>query len=293
MKTEKNIYTDIGRRIRERRKKLGLTQTQLSGEYMTRNMLSRIETGDAHPSLDTLLYIAQKLKMPPSFFLCRDALEEAEYTKAVKVKEARRSLGMGQYKKCIDTCSELPAEDDEIAALKAASEVMLALSFFDKGELKEAHVHLERASGAMHSTVYLYSEMLSQIKLISTLAQSLAKGAPPSPKDIPPSVPIFFTKDRYLYILALSLREGGNALCEAISDDSPYKAHLLARALMEKGEYIEASQILDGVFNSAPECFSAYFSLLDLEKCCSEAEDYKTAYRLAEIRAELHDRYNA
>lgn len=293
MKTEKNIYKDLGRRIRDRRKKLGLTQAQLAGEYMTRNMLSRIETGDAHPSLDTLLYIAQRLKMPPAFFLCRDELEESEYTKAVKVKEARRALGTGQYKKCVDTCSELPSEDDEISAMKAASEIMLGISLFDKGELREAEIHLDRAAVAIHSTVYLYSEMLSQIKLIKTLAAALIKGVFPSPEELPDSTPVFFSKDRFIYVLALSLREGGNALHAAISDGSPYKEHLTARSLMENGEYIEASKILNRVYADAPECFCAYFSLLDLEKCCSKAEDYKTAYKLAEIRTALHDKYNS
>ena len=259
---------------------------------MTRNMLSRIETGDAHPSLDTLLYIAQKLKTPPSFFLCRDSLEEAEYTKAVKIKDARRFIGTGQHKKCIDACAELSCEDDEISALKAASEVMLGLSFFDKGDLREAALHLDRASSAVHSTVYLYTEILSQIRLINTLAKSLAKGEPILPGELPASTPVFFSKDRYLYVLALSLRTEGNALAAAISADSPYKKHLIARSLMEKGEYAEAAQMLNEVYANAPECYCAYFSLLDLEKCCRESEDYKTAYRLAEIRAELHDKYN-
>ena len=76
MKTETDIKSQLGQRIKERRKKLGMTQAQLCGDYMTRNMLSRIETGDANPSLDTLMFISRKLKMPPSYFLCRDGKEQ-------------------------------------------------------------------------------------------------------------------------------------------------------------------------------------------------------------------------
>ena len=292
MKTDKNVYPDIGRRIRERRKKLGLTQAQLCGDYMTRNMLSRIETGDAHPSLDTLLYISQKLKMPPSFFLCRDNMEEAEYTKAVRVKDARRFFGTGQLKKCLDVCEELPSDDDEVSAIKAGARILNAIALFDRGELREARANLEKAEDAIHSTVYLYDESISQIKLIRSLFNSLSKGEPLEPADLPSAPPIYFSKDRYLYILALSLGENGTHIKHALSEGSVYKKHLEARELMAGGSFAEAALILDVIFNDAPDCYLEYFTLLDLEICCRESEDYKTAYRLAEIRADLHDKYS-
>ena len=55
---------ELGEKIRRRRKELRLTQAELAGEYITRNMLSQIEKGKATPSLQTGVYLSEKLEMP-------------------------------------------------------------------------------------------------------------------------------------------------------------------------------------------------------------------------------------
>lgn len=64
----------IGEKIRQSRLALGLSQRQLCGERITRNMLSQIENGSARPSMDTLSYLASRLDKPVSFFLDEDAV---------------------------------------------------------------------------------------------------------------------------------------------------------------------------------------------------------------------------
>jgi transcriptional regulator with XRE-family HTH domain len=54
-----------------------MTQQELAGEYITRNMLSRIENGFALPSIPTLLYLAEKLGVPAGYLLA-DETEEKE-----------------------------------------------------------------------------------------------------------------------------------------------------------------------------------------------------------------------
>lgn len=296
MKNETNFNIELGRRIKERRKKLGITQAQLCGEYITRNMLSRIETGNASPSLDTLMFISQKLKMPPSYFLCRDIKEEAEYTKTVRIKDARRMLGTGQYKKCIDICRELPSDDDEVSFIIVNAEIMNAISDFDKGMISESKAHIENAKTALHQTVYMYSEMHSQIKIISLLIRSLSQGETIIYSELPASPPPFFTKDRYFYITALSLdSEGSDNLIysNTITDKSVYKEHLDARNLLKERKYAEARSTLENLYAEGCDAYTMYFILLDLEKACRLSEDYKAAYQYAQIRVELHEKYNA
>lgn len=60
---------NMGSRIKAVRLEAGLSQRQLCGEHMTRNMLSQIESGTANPSMKTLQYLAQQLGKPVSFFL--------------------------------------------------------------------------------------------------------------------------------------------------------------------------------------------------------------------------------
>ena len=54
----------IGQRILTARQEAGLSQRQLAGESITRNMLSAIEHDKAKPSLDTLQYLSGVLGKP-------------------------------------------------------------------------------------------------------------------------------------------------------------------------------------------------------------------------------------
>lgn len=64
---------NLGAKIRALRKRFGMTQSELCGDFITRNMLSRIETGAALPSLETLLYIANRLEISPGWLIDDDA----------------------------------------------------------------------------------------------------------------------------------------------------------------------------------------------------------------------------
>ena len=65
---------ELGQRLKNARLELGLSQRQLCGDVITRNMLSQIENGSARPSMDTLRYLAGELGKPLSFFLEEDAV---------------------------------------------------------------------------------------------------------------------------------------------------------------------------------------------------------------------------
>lgn len=59
----------VGEKLRQARLDAGLSQRELCGECITRNMLSQIENGVANPSMATLQYLAGALKKPVSYFL--------------------------------------------------------------------------------------------------------------------------------------------------------------------------------------------------------------------------------
>ncbi|MGQ0549040.1 MAG: helix-turn-helix domain-containing protein [Armatimonadota bacterium] len=65
----------IGRRIRQRRRDLGLTQANLGGADYTKSFISQLESGDADPSLDTLRFLSRRLKTSLSA-LAGDALDQ-------------------------------------------------------------------------------------------------------------------------------------------------------------------------------------------------------------------------
>ena len=55
-----------GRIIKEARIAKKMTQSEVVGSFITRNMLSQIESGNATPSVKTLEYLAQTLDIPVS-----------------------------------------------------------------------------------------------------------------------------------------------------------------------------------------------------------------------------------
>ena len=66
----------LGQRIRQARIDRGLTQKQLVGDHITRNMLSKIENDSATPSVRTLEYIASRLSLPAGFFMAGESYSD-------------------------------------------------------------------------------------------------------------------------------------------------------------------------------------------------------------------------
>ena len=65
---------ELGEKLRQARLAAGLSQRQLCGDTITRNMLSQIENGAASPSMSTLRCLAERLNKPVSFFLEEEAV---------------------------------------------------------------------------------------------------------------------------------------------------------------------------------------------------------------------------
>lgn len=67
----------MGQRIRDARIAAGLSQRELAGNEITRNMLSSLEHDAANPSVATLRYLSERLNKPISYFLGEDGGSEA------------------------------------------------------------------------------------------------------------------------------------------------------------------------------------------------------------------------
>jgi transcriptional regulator with XRE-family HTH domain len=69
---EAKLDIDIGRRVRERRRELRLTQEKLAGFLgVNRNTIGRIEMGQTLPSLKMLMRLAKALNVEPAELLAR------------------------------------------------------------------------------------------------------------------------------------------------------------------------------------------------------------------------------
>lgn len=79
---------ELGEKLRLARQEAGLSQRQLCGDVITRNMLSQIEHGTARPSMDTLRYLAARLGKPVSYFLEEDGAVSPNQGLMVRARQA-------------------------------------------------------------------------------------------------------------------------------------------------------------------------------------------------------------
>lgn len=78
---------ELGEKLRRARLEAGLSQRQLCGEEITRNMLSLIENGSAKPSMKTLQYLAERLGKNVSYFLEETAVLSPNQAVMVSVRQ--------------------------------------------------------------------------------------------------------------------------------------------------------------------------------------------------------------
>jgi len=133
---------EIGSRIKAARIEAGLSQRQLSGAHMTRNMLSQIENGSAHPSMKTLRYLAEQLGKPVSYFLEEEAVI---FPNQQPMADARAALALGDLEKARQAL-DMFLEPDAV--------------FYEERQLLEYLWHVRRAQRALAEGMTPYAVKL-------------------------------------------------------------------------------------------------------------------------------------
>ena len=94
---------ELGEKIKEARIAKKMTQSEVVEDFITRNMLSQIESGTATPSIKILEYISRILDVP-LFELLPDQRDDT----LIILKDAKRFFLAGNYKKVIELEKEYP-----------------------------------------------------------------------------------------------------------------------------------------------------------------------------------------
>lgn len=123
---------ELGTRIKEARIAKKMTQSQVVGTFITRNMLSQIENGIAMPSINTLEYLAEVLDLPDILdFLSVPADEETTHIVdlAASITSAKNAAKEGRWQDLAGMEDSYPEElSDEFQALLAQAFLALAKS---------------------------------------------------------------------------------------------------------------------------------------------------------------------
>ncbi len=259
---------ELGEKLRQARLEAGLSQRQLCGEEITRNMLSLIENGSAQPSMRTLQYLAARLGKSVSFFL-----EEAGSVSpnSARMLTLRQQFDAGDYAAAAQTLETYQSPDAIFDREKALLQSLTYLSLASQAIAEKRNLYaLELLAKAEIPQFYCADNIRRQrLLLLGQLPGQRITGQLPS-------------LDEELLLRAQ----------DALADGDPHRAAQLldvaedqktSRWNLLRGEsYLEQKQ-----YSSAVHCFcqaEASFpkeTAPKLEQCYRELGDYKKAYEYA------------
>lgn len=311
-----NALLHIGERIKAIRNRKGITQAELVGDSVTRNMLSRIENGAALPSLPTLCAIAEGLDIPVGALL--GDLEDYENRKLSD--EIRGLLKSKKYAKIIElyNASEQKAPDSDLSELMGIAHLGMARELFLRGKLSAALEQLDIADDfctlfANHTTDTLDAVFLLRAMILgsSTLPKESERNVLAESESRLRSM-IFDNNSMAIYLYCKAklgiisttplsqphedsgrLRKEIMPLINGISDGI-YRAHIDAKLSMAETDYLGAkAKLLPLVSSESAASPSLMYELYtDLELCCKCCGDFENAYKYSGVRLELLKRIN-
>ena len=289
-------YSGLGQKIKNARLAMGMTQRELCGGDITRNMLSRIETGDAYPSLETLCLLASRLGMHPGYFL--DDSDDGESLRN------RRLLSMikaeyekGNYALCLDYGRGLTDSDDEFRLISTVCSFRCGTEKLMAGELRRAAEYFDGVNGEFSEGDVIFPGYRADAKMYSVYISSfLAHNAPG--EDAEAIAPVLRCVDCGNDIMKIA------TVSEMLKNDSDCAGKLLSfmsfsekkhRAVCEglvmtaKGEFRAAKMKLIEAAGGQLVPMLSVWCLSLLEKCAAGMRDFENAYAYSIRRRETVD----
>ena len=288
---------DIGKKIKKLRTEKLMTQSELTGGEITRNMLSRIENGAALPSLGTVVYLASKLGVPAGYLLS-EGEEEFIYRKSSVMKNIRRAYTDKRFELCRDIClTEFEEYDDELRLILTDCCLGVAEELIKHGKLRLACQYLDEAIRHARGTMFDTTTQQNSIKIMFGLLKDISPALDSDEIDADVSGelahPSLFSNIFCKYIsviLNIDRYEFFDVDNASLTDsDKLLILHLRAKWLMSEGKFDSALNVLKSVVDSetVPDRMLLYLACSDMEICCRETDDYKGAYEASLNKLDL------
>ena len=259
---------ELGQRLKAARLELGLSQRQLCGDVITRNMLSQIENGAARPSMDTLRYLAGALGKPLSFFLEENAVTSPNQGVMARARAAQDS------KMVLEILEEYRAPDDVFDREK---ELIIRLATLDLAEEASENGKSIYAASLLEALGTLEGGYCST-DLERRRLLLLARVKPQTLDELCEKLP---SLDGELMLRAkAALNQGDYDRCGALLDAAEVKDEswnfLRGQTFLAKEDYESALRC----FQMAEESHKDGVYPL-LEQCARDLGDFKLAYEYA------------
>lgn len=268
----------LGEKIKKARLEAGLSQRQLCGEEVTRNMLSQIENGAARPSMTTLSYFAARLGKPVSYFLEEDAVISPNQDVMAR---ARAAILEGRGRDAAQILEDYRGPDElfdaEFQLLSRLGALAAAEEAIRKGQSGYAAEILEKFDIIRDG--YCAQDLERRRLLL------LAKARPQKRAEIceklPPADEELLLRARH----ALDMGEMDRSvhLLEAAQDhDAAQWNFLRGEVYLARRRFAEAA----ACYHRAEKAYPGK-TARRLERCYRELEDYKQAYYYAAKQREM------
>ena len=162
---------ELGQRIKEARLAAGVSQRQLCGDVITRNMLSRIEHGTVRPSMTTLRFLAERLGKPISYFLDETTVTSPNLQVMASARQCYRQADFAGALAILDEYED-PDDtfDDEKLLIQVKCFLAMAADALVQGKKPYAVELLRKAEQAGRLSAY-YSPEIERERLLM-LAQT-------------------------------------------------------------------------------------------------------------------------
>lgn len=288
----------IGQKLRALRQSRGMTQSALAKDCITRNMLSLIESGNAVPSLHTLMELSRRLEVPAGYFFAADESESAQFEKLRILPSLYTSFQTGDYLTCLTACHSLPCPDQEILFIQYRCHFALAENALRSGTLATAGTELEQAIAVADACIYTPAGFSPTADYLLQLIRAAGREEIPAvladPGAFPDSfVPAeFFAYVRALLSLSQNDVQTAAALCSSGMIVSPLYTELItAKCAIIAEDTSTAIPMLKRIAASPLGFFTHYHVLTALETCAGIDGDFKSAYQYATQKVHLLESY--
>lgn len=293
MKYRGESYSNLGNKIKAIRDELGMTQRELSEGIVTRNMLSRIENGEALPSLSTLAAIATRLSVPVGYLI-------DDHDDGTKLKNERllamikKEFGAGNYELCLQYLSGLDYYPEEKDLYTIRSMYLLGIEKMNEcAPIKEAQ---KLISDALKREDLLEKYMINEGKAYRALLDGFAfSNESGSEVQFISRVSTYATSScdivNFSKFVELFSKCDADTLTSASSitvfENKAYVSLTEGLLRIKMGEYRAAySKLLDANSGILPSPIRCYLLTL-LEKTSVSLSEFEKAYSYMEERKSL------
>lgn len=304
------LQEKLGANIKAARLSAGLTQGELAGENVTRNMLSRIENGAALPSIPTLCTIAEHLGIPPGALLG----DLGGYIAGRIADDFRQLLAKHKYSDIISRWdAHIGAHpeadpDDELRDILIEAMAERSLELFRTGKMTAAAELLDRIDNFADPKGYDVSA--ARAKALTTRLMILRATGRKCPKESMTKLSdmIFTDNGRAIYAMACELLSETVKEAHSTPDEKSaeyhreldpilerlpsglIRNHIEAKLAMADADYLSAKAMMIPLCREALPPGVLFDLYSDLEHCCKCCGDFENAYKFSTDKLALIQR---